>query len=464
MKTYRKIFITVVVFTIAIVSGAFASLKMPENTVEFLYIKDVVNLEKNLKKAGLLLMRDKSLDYLLDYFEDQYKLLGMYKKFRGLDDGNILKSLIGEMYFVKYMNQYIILVKAKKSSVFFVNALKAAKGGKTFYGYEVDTIKDYLILGKNSTTMSYFKENIDKPLKNAMLRKQLAKNRDIVYYKRDNKIFHPFIDNMFGLPGSTKSFTLGINFEKKSFEIYADPADKSKRTTVLKRSKNSGIYIPENVIVFVDTADNPIYFFEKLFGAEGLKFYTREFKQYFRNQTTFALTGFSTSISPSYILTIRAYKSGDFSTGQFFKKFIGEMLDKKSYSKKIGKDTAYVFEGSGLAYIERNGYFIIADSENTLRQSIQVATGKNPSIWASTKLGSLRKTVEKKYSSFIFDFENFAAQVYSSMQKQVSMNKTQKTDVKDILRSLKKMGVLIGYSEKNDDYIRYYLVLKPLKK
>jgi hypothetical protein len=105
------------------------------------------------------------------------------------------------------------------------------------------------------------------------------------------------------------------------------------------------------------------------------------------------------------------------------------------------------------------GLFVVSDSREAVSASSDVFAGKAPSVWENKENAKLKDMMEKP-SAFYVDVTDLADSIYKSMLNKMTLNASQKEDLKAYINSIRGMGSLVGYSEDKKDFNYFYFVLK----
>jgi hypothetical protein len=441
--------------------SSYANIAVPENTVAFLYVRDIVNLEDNLRKNGLMNMDKEYIDYLLHYFEDR-ELIGNYRSFRALEGGDIVKSLVGEVCFINIMNDYVILVEARRGSNFFVRAMNAVSARNQVYGYFVDTVGKYIILGKNSATVSYFKRVANTRLKDNVLDEFNERAQDIIYYKTGQTVIHPFADRVLGMSGNKKRFALGVEFATKSLTLFGAPFDSDIKPPFVRRANEYGAYSPSDALFFLDTMQNPGIVLSGIFGNPIMMEFITNFRTLFEDQCHFSINGLSREIQPSFVFIAKSRRVDDADARFFFRDFLSKAMGEEKWNNvRLGIYTGFEGDRSKAVYFEHNGYFVVSDNRAGAQKALTTVAGRNPSVWDISATRNLKRVGDKN-SAYFINFENLAQSIYTSMLYSIRPDNTKREHLRAFMRPVKDLGNLVGYSEQSKDYTRYFMVLSPI--
>lgn len=446
-------------FTIVPVSYGIMDFNLPEGTKFLLYIKDVRNLEDNLRKAGILDMPSEYFDFFVEYVKQDQPALQFYKDLKNMEDGNFIKSVIGEMAILNLMNDNLVAIRLQKGSAYFSRLMDVFNVKGSFNGYYVDFSGDKVILCRNKAAISFYKGAAGKKSDDPVLNLQTAKDKDpdILYYKSGDVLVHPWLDSLIASEGGKKSISIALNFSKKSFSVYTSPA---LPATAGHRVKFPGQTIQSTALAFFDMARNPSEAFRKVFGTDAVAPYEKIFKDNFEEQTSIALTSLSPDITPSFVIAARPKGGKSQEAENAFRKFLTEALGESKWSKQNINGLSVNFGGNtGIYMYSIAGLFVVSDSREAVSASSDVFAGKVPSVWENKENAKLKDMMEKP-SAFYVDVADLADSIYKSMLNKMTLNSSQKEDLKTYINSIRGMGSLVGYSEDKKDFNYYYFVLK----
>lgn len=460
MNGIVKAMIRILFFFVTVpISYGMMDFNVPEGTKFLLYIKDVRNLEDNLRRSGILDLPSEYFDYFIDYVKKDQPALEFYKELKNMEDGNFIKSIIGEMMLVNLMNDNLVAIRVQKGSAYFARLMDAFNVKGNFNGYFVDFSGDRVLLCRNRASISFYKNAAGKKPDDPVLNYQISKDKDpdVLYYKSGDTLIHPWLDSLIAKSGGKKSISIGLNFQKKSFAVYTSPGIDAGNG---RRVKFPGQTIQSTALVFWDTMQNPYDAFQKVFGNTVVDDYEKSFRENFEDQTSIALTGLSPDITPSFVLATRPKGGKSLEAEKALNGFLTSSLGETNWVKQnINGLTVNYGSSTGFYTYTIAGLFVVSDSREAVSASSDVFAGKVPSVWDNKDNAKLKDLMEKP-SAFYVDIADLADSLYRSMLAKMTLNAAQKEDLRTYMNSIKGMGSLVGYSEDKKDYTYFYFVLK----
>jgi hypothetical protein len=437
-------------------------INLPEGTKFLLYVRDIKNVEDDLRRSGVFNLPSDHFDYLIEYLGDKQPALDFYKDLKSMDDGAFIKSLIGETAILNVMNDTLVAIRLQKTSSYFSRLMDIFNVKGSFNGYYVDFQGDKVLLSRNKAAIAFYKNAAAKRSEDPVLNNQVGKDReaDILFYKTGDVLFHPWFDAMISKNGEKKSFSIALNIQKKSLSIFSSPRVFSGGA---QRVRFPGQTVQSTVLTFVDSQQNIYDAFEQVFGKTAVSDYEKSFRENFENQTSFALTGFSPQMEPSFLIAARP-KSGKADEAQkTLNEFLNVAVGENEWSKQnIGGLTVLFGKKTGLYSYLISGLYVLSDSRDAVAASADVFSGKSPSIWDNQANAKLKDLMDKPAAYYI-DLADISDKFYNSMLKSLTLTSLQKEDLRIFMRSVKDMGSLVGYAEDKKTYNYYYFVLKGSK-
>lgn len=460
MNGIAKIIIWMTFFFITVpVTYAVMDFNLPEGTKFLIYVKDIRNLEDNLRKSGILNLSPDYFDFLVQYLKEEQPALEFYRSLKSMDDGNFIKTLIGELAVVNLMNENLAVLRMQKGSAYFTKLMDTFNIKGSFNGYYVDFSGDQVLLCRNRAVISFYKNAAGKKPDDPVLNYQIAKDRepDILYYRSGDTLIHPWIDSLIAKGRGKKSLSIGLNFQKKSIAVYSSPGIYS--VTGL-RTRFPGQTVQSTALAFIDSAQNPYEFFQKIFGEDALGSYENGFRENFENQTSIALTGFTPDIVPSFLIAARPKGGKSIEAEKTLNAYLTSSLGETNWVKQtVNGLTVKYGNTTGLYSYLIAGLYVVSDSREAVSASADVFSGKIPSVWENKDNAKLKDLMEKPAAIYL-NIADIADGVYKSMLKKMTLTGQQKEDLRIYMDSIKGMGSLVGYSEDKKDYSYFYFVLK----
>lgn len=434
-------------------------INFPEGTKFLLYIRDIRNLEDDLRKSGIFSLPSEHFDFLVEYLSDSQPALEFYRDLKNMDNGAFLKSIIGETVIINVMNDTLVAIRLQKASSYFAKLMEKFNVKGSFNGYYVDFLGDKVLLSRNRSAISFYKDSAGKKPDDPVWNNQVGKDRDsdILYYKSGDVLFHPWLDAMIAKGGERKSFSVSLNIQKKSVSVFSSPRVFNGG---VQRVKFPGQTVQSTVLTFADTQQNIYDVFEQVFGEQTVAGYEKSFRDCFENQTCLALTGFSRDMQPSFLLAARPRNGKSDEAQKIMNDFLTTAGGEKEWSKQaVGGLTVLYGKNTGLYSYTISGLYVLSDSRDAVSASADVFAGKSPSIWDNQANAKLKDLMDKPAAYYV-DMADLSDRLYESMLRNLTLTSIQKDDLKVFMKSLRDMGSLVGYAEDKKSYNYFYFVLK----
>ncbi len=435
-------------------------IRFPDNTKSILYIKDIKNLEVNLRYSGFLNLPEDYYTYLVEYFKEENPIIGAYGEFRKLENGNFIKSIIGETAIINAEGGSIVVINLDKSSKYFSTLMNIFKVKGQFNNFFVEFFGNNVLLSRNQSLIELYKKSPSKS-DDPVWKNQDMDNSDIIYYSVDKNLIHPFLDFLFVKEGqSRKSFSVSINFQRKNINICTKP--------VLFTGKEVRSLVPSQIIpsplIYFDTAQNPEEFFAKIFGELNVKNYRKDLRELFDNQVVVALLSISTNVEPSFIVVLKSKLGKAGKVEKFLLTFSSNVIGEKEWEReRKGLYTINYAKNSSYFFMTRGEYVIIFDNKMSLSRYLDVMSKKTFSI-LDERYGQEIKNFSSKPFVLYINFSDLAERIYKSMLTTMDLDTSQKEDIKTYLKGIKDMGVLLGYGNSRNDCNYFQFTLKSRSK
>ena len=434
---------------------------IPEDTETFFYVKDPMNLETRLAEKGLLSMSAEYRDMLLTYVGADLKLISLYQQFKEMDDGSFFKSLLGEVMFIRTMNENLVVIKVAKTSVLYTQLMKVMETGLQFGGYFVSIIDDTIVLSKSKSVLEYYKNNIkNKVNKDIVLLAQLTNNSDVIAYKKGDTVIEPFLDDLFIGTEGKRSLSIGLNIDARIVTALTSPTADPMAKVV--RDAKFASFVPVRALAYVEVNYHPANLLTRALEEQTMKNVLQPFNAAFEPQTGIALLEMNTNLAPSFLVIMKAKAGQKALAESTMKSFITNVLGESGINmESSGNQQLWVGAKTGLAITTVGDYFLISDSKTAVIDAVSVGSGKSASV-ASSSAAEGWKAFAGKPGAVLIDFDKISRQAYKAAAAMMGLDATGKEDMYTYMTALQKLGLGLGTAANTDKYNCYILNLKQL--